>query len=120
MKNGDFSENGKNFWRKRKNFGEDEKTSCQNTGENENDENEILYFLQNLERNLSQKYFSKKFFFFFFWRKLFSRNLLQILENPKNFMISFFHPLNLNRNLFLLKKIPLLPEKDQANSEELF
>ena len=50
----------KNFWRKRKNFGEDEKTSCQNTG----DENEILYFLQNLERNLSQKYFSKKFFFF--------------------------------------------------------
>ena len=28
--------------------------------------------------------------FFFFWRKLFSRNLLQILENPKNFMISFF------------------------------
>ena len=64
MKNGDFVENGKNFWRKRKNFGEDEKTSCQNTGENENDENEILYFLQNLERNLSQKYFSKKFFFF--------------------------------------------------------
>ena len=33
-------------------------------------------------------------------------------------MISFFHSLNLNRNLFLLKKIPLLPEKDQANSEE--
>ena len=58
--------------------------------------------------------------FFFFEKKLFSRNLLQILENPKNFMISFFHPLNLNRNLFLLKKIPLLPEKDQANSEELF
>ena len=37
------------------------------------------------------------------------------MENPK---ISFFHPLNLNRNLFLLKKIPLLPEKDQANSED--
>ena len=33
-------------------------------------------------------------------------------------MISFFHPLNLNRNLFLLKKIPLLPEKDQANSKD--
>ena len=47
-----------------KNFGEDEKTSCQNTGENENDENEILYFLQNLERNLSQKYFQRKIFFF--------------------------------------------------------
>ena len=27
---------------------------------------------------------------FFFLKKLFSRNLLQILENPKNFMISFF------------------------------
>ena len=37
------------------------------------------------------------------------------MENPK---ISFFHSLNLNRNLFLLKKIPLLPEKDQANSED--
>ena len=33
-------------------------------------------------------------------------------------MISFFDPLNLNRNLFLLKKIPLLPEKDQVNSED--
>ena len=118
MKNGDFVENGKNFWRKRKNFGEDEKTSCQNTGENENDENEILYFLQNLERNLSQKYFSKNFFFFL--EKYIFESCLQILENPKNFMISFFHPLGFDRNLFLLKKIPLLPEKDQANSEELF
>ena len=62
--------------------------------ENENDENEILYFLQNLERNLSQKYFSKKFFFFS-WRNIFE-SCLQILENPKNFMISFFHPLNLS------------------------
>ena len=33
-------------------------------------------------------------------------------------MISFSDPLNLNRNLFLLKKIPLLPEKDQVNSED--
>ena len=73
---------------------------------------------QNLEKKFLKIYFISNFFFF--EKKLFSRNLLQILENPKNFMISFFHPLNLNRNLFLLKKIPLLPEKDQANSEELF
>ena len=59
-----------------KNFGEDKKTSCQNTGENENDENEILYFLQNLERNLSQKYFISKIFFFFeenYFQEIFSR-----------------------------------------------
>ena len=58
-----------------KNFGEDEKTSCQNTGENENDENEILYFLQNLERNLSQKYFISKIFFFEenYFQEIFSR-----------------------------------------------
>ena len=101
-----------------KNFGEDEKTSCQNTGENENDENEILYFLQNLERNLSQKYFISKIFFFL--KKIIFKKSSPDFGKPKNFMISFFHPLNLNRNLFLLKKIPLLPEKDQANSEELF
>ena len=51
------------------------KTSCQNTGENENDENEILYFLQNLERNLSQKYFQRKIFFFEenYFQEIFSR-----------------------------------------------
>ena len=55
-----------------KTFGEKEKTlekmkkhPAKTTGENENDENEILYFLQNLERNLSQKYFISKIFFFF-------------------------------------------------------
>ena len=75
-------------------FSRRKKDFCQNPGENENDENEILYFLQNLERNLSQKYFSKKFFFFS-WRNIFE-SCLQILENPKNFMILFFHPLNLS------------------------
>ena len=44
-------------------------------GKNENDENEILYFLQNLERNLSQKYFISKIFFFEknYFQEIFSR-----------------------------------------------
>ena len=44
--------------------GEDENHSVQTQGENEKDEIGILFFLQNLERNLSQKYFFKKNFFF--------------------------------------------------------
>ena len=49
-------------------------------------------------------YFISKFFFFlekYIWRE----KSIPILENPKNFMILFFHPLNLGRNLFLLEKI---------------
>ena len=70
-------------------------------------------------RRNSQNIFHFNFFFFLkknYFQEIFSR----FLENPKNFMISFFHPLNLNRNLFRREKIPLLSEKDQANSEELF
>ena len=47
----------------------------------------------------SQNIFHFKIFFFFekyIWRK----KSIPILENPKNFMILFFHPLNLGRNLF--------------------
>ena len=51
------------------------------------------FFLQNLERNLSQN-ISKEIFFFL--EKYIFESCLQILENPKNFMISFFHPLSFN------------------------
>ena len=63
-------------------------------------------------------------FFFFFEKNYFQEFLLQILENPKNFMISFFVSTG-----FELKSFPpgkdskmnlSLLEKDQANSEELF
>ena len=40
------------------------------------------------------KIFPKKNFFF--WKRNIFESCLQILENPKNFMISFFHPLNFN------------------------
>ena len=45
--------------------------------------------------NFSAKLFSKPFFFFFLEKDIFKFHL-QILENPKNFMISFFIPLGLN------------------------
>ena len=40
------------------------------------------------------KIFPKKNFFF--WKRNIFESCLQILENPKNFMISFFHPLSFN------------------------
>ena len=67
------------------------KDFCPNLGD---DENEILYFLQNLEKIFSQKYFQRKFFFFL--EKYIFESCLQILENPKNFMISFSFPLSFN------------------------
>ena len=46
-------------------------------------------------KEISLKNISPRNFFFFSWRNIFE-SCLQILENPKNFMISFFHPLNLS------------------------
>ena len=46
-------------------------------------------------KEISLKNISKEKFFFF-WRNIFFESCLQILENPKNFMISFFHPLSFN------------------------
>ena len=63
-------------------------------------------------RRNSQNIFHFKIFFFFS-RNIFQEISSQILENPKNFMISFFHPLNLSEvfgrefldhDLFLLSK----------------
>ena len=68
-------------------------------------------------RRNSQNIFHFKNFFFFL-KKIIFKKFSPDFGKTQNFMISFFHPLNLNRNLFLLKKIPLLPEKDQANSED--
>ena len=87
FENGDFVENGKTLGGKEKTLGEDEKTSRSNPGENEIDEIEILFFLQNLERNLSQKYFFKKIFFF--EENIFLNLVSRFLEDPKNCMFSF-------------------------------
>ena len=46
-------------------------------------------------KEISLKNISPRNFFFFSWRNIFE-SCLQILENPKNFMILFFHPLNLS------------------------
>ena len=46
-------------------------------------------------KEISLKNISPRNFFFFSWRNVFE-SCLQILENPKNFMISFFHSLNLS------------------------
>ena len=60
--------------------------------------NEIMKFLgfSKIWRRNSQNIFHFKFFFFFSREIYFKKFLLQILENPKNFMISFFPPLNFN------------------------
>ena len=55
---------------------------------------EIFGVFQNLEKIFSQNIFSRK-------KKIFEMKYIlrissQILENPKNFMISFFHPLSFN------------------------
>ena len=57
---------------------------------------------------------------FFFLKKIIFKKSSPDFGKPQKFHDFVFSSLNLNRNLFLLKKIPLLPEKDQANSEELF
>ena len=92
-----------------KNFGEDEKTSCQNTGENENDENEILYFLQNLERNLSQKYFISKIFFFL--KKIIFKKSSPDFGKPQK-----FHDFVFSSPEFKQKSFP--PEKDSTSPGE--
>ena len=55
---------------------------------------EIFGVFQNLEKIFSQNIFSRKKKFF--EMKYILRISSQILENPKNFMISFFHPLSFN------------------------
>ena len=70
------------------------KDFCPNSGD---EKNEIMKFLgfSKIWRKFSLKiYFQEK-------KKIFEmkyilRIFIQILENPKNFMISFFHPLNLS------------------------
>ena len=72
-----------------------EKDFCQNTGEMKMTKMKSCFSPKNLERNLSQKYFPRE-------KKknlrenIFQKFLLQILENPKNFMISFSFPLSLD------------------------
>ena len=59
---------------------------------------EFLAFSKIWDEILQIIFFQKKIFFFekIIWRE----KSIPILENPKNFIISFFHPLNLGRNLF--------------------
>ena len=51
-------------------------------------------FFSKIWRKFSLKNISKEIFFFL--EKYIFESCLQILENPKNFMISFFHPLSFN------------------------
>ena len=69
------------------------KDFCPNSGD---EKNEIMKFLgfSKIWRKFSLKiYFQKKKIF---EMKYILRISSQILENPKNFMISFFHPLSFN------------------------
>ena len=70
-----------------------EKISAQTQGMKKRN-HEIFGVFQNLEKIFSQNIFSRK-------KKIFEMKYIlrissQILENPKNFMILFFHPLNLS------------------------
>ena len=63
--------------------------------ENKKPNHEIFGVFQNLEKIFLSKYIFKK------KKKIFEMKYIlrissQILENPKNFMISFFHPLSFN------------------------
>ena len=70
------------------------KDFCPNSGDEKKRNHEIFGVFQNLEKIFSQNIFSRK-------KKIFEMKYIlrissQILENPKNFMISFFHPLSFN------------------------
>ena len=67
-----------------------EKISAQTQGM----KNEIMKFSPKSGKKSLSKIFPKKNFFF--WKRNIFESCLQILENPKNFMISFFHPLSFN------------------------
>ena len=92
-----------------KNFGEDEKHPAKTQGKNENDENEILYFLQNLERNLSQKYFISKIFFFL--KKIIFKKSSPDFGKPQK-----FHDFIFISPEFKQKSFP--PEKDSTSPGE--
>ena len=95
--------------------GEDENHSVQTQGMKKRN-HEIFGVFQKSGMKFLEIYLTSKFFFF---RKIyFKKFLLQILENPKNFMISFLSLLGLGRNLFLLKRFHRSPKKDQVNSED--
>ena len=64
MKNGDFVENGKNFWRKRKNFGEDEKHPAKTQGKMKMTKMKSCIFSK-IWKEISLKNISPRNFFFF-------------------------------------------------------
>ena len=69
------------------------KDFCPNPVENKNQIMKFLGFPKSGENFLSKYIFKKKKIF---EMKYILRISSQILENPKNFMISFFHPLSFN------------------------
>ena len=64
---------------------------------------EIFGVFQNLEMKILKIYFISKFFFFL--KIYLERKIYPDFGKTKNFMILFFHPLSLGRNLFRREKI---------------